>query len=265
MLAPTIAPTTNGTRTAPAQTLRIGISGITGRMGQAVVAAATTDPTVHVTSGISRTPEVALLGGVRLVSTVPALASLVDVIIDFSRPAVTVAVAQQAAAAGIPLVTGTTGLDEAQMAALRECATRIPVYYARNMSTGVNALLEVLARLAVRLDGYDIEIVETHHRHKVDAPSGTALALAEAITGGSETPFIHGREGHAPRQPGEIGLHSVRAGGNAGEHTVLFADEHEEIRITHRANDRRAFAAGALRAARQIAGRAPGWYTPETL
>lgn len=264
MLAPTIETTTNGTRTAPAQALRIGISGITGRMGQAVVAAAATDPTVHVTSGISRTPEVALLGGVRLVSSVAALAGLVDVIIDFSRPAVTVAVAQEAAAAGIPLVTGTTGLDETQMAALRECATRIPVYYARNMSTGVNALLETLARLAARLDGYDIEIVETHHRHKADAPSGTALALAEAITGGQETAFVHGREGHAPRQPGEIGLHSVRAGGNAGEHTVLFADEHEEIRITHRANDRRAFAAGALRAARMIAGRAPGWYTPET-
>src|SRR5690348_5510843 len=136
MLAPTIETTTNGTRSAPAQTLRIGISGITGRMGQAVVAAAATDPTVHVTSGISRTPEVALLGGVRLVSSVAALAGLVDVIIDFSRPAVTVTVARQAAAAGIPLVTGTTGLDEAQMAALRECAERIPVYYARNMSTG---------------------------------------------------------------------------------------------------------------------------------
>jgi 4-hydroxy-tetrahydrodipicolinate reductase len=265
MLAPIVEPTTNGTHAAPVQALRIGIAGITGRMGQAVVAAAATDPAVQITSGISRTPEVALLGGVRLVASVPALAGLVDVLIDFSRPQVTVAIARQAADAGIPLVIGTTGLDDQQMATLRECATRIPIYYARNMSTGVNALLEIVARLAARLDGYDVEIVETHHRHKVDAPSGTALALAEAITGGEATSLVHGREGHAPRQPGEIGLHSVRAGGNAGEHTVLFANDHEEIRITHRANDRRAFAAGALRAARLLMNREPGWYTPETL
>lgn len=264
MLAPTITTSNDGRSTAPAQPLRIGICGVTGRMGQAVVAAATTDPTVRVTGGISRTPEETMLGGVRLVSSVAALADLVDVLIDFSRPEMTVTVARQAAETGIPLVTGTTALDETQVATLRECATRIPIYYARNMSTGVNALLEIVARLAARLDGYDVEIIETHHRHKADAPSGTALALAEAIAGGN-APLVAGRQGHAPRQPGEIGLHSVRAGGNAGEHTVLFANEHEEIRITHRANDRRAFAAGALRAARQIVDREPGWYTPETL
>jgi 4-hydroxy-tetrahydrodipicolinate reductase len=162
---------------------------------------------------------------------------------------------------------GTTGLDASQVAALRAAADTIPVWYARNMSTGVSFLQRILPEVARAFAGYDIEVIEAHHRHKVDAPSGTALMLAEAILAGlgerGAHPFVHGREGHAPRQPGEIGVHAIRGGGNSGEHTVIFASDEEEVRISHRAYSRSAFAAGAIRAARAIHSQPPGWYGPE--
>nr|MBA3275442.1 4-hydroxy-tetrahydrodipicolinate reductase [Chloroflexia bacterium] len=190
-----------------------------------------------------------------------------DVLIDFSTPASSVAAASAAAGAGRPIVIGTTGLDADQMALLRDASERTPVWYARNMSTGVSLLQRLLPEIARALAGYDIEVIEAHHRHKADAPSGTALMLAEAILAGlpdnGEHPFVHGREGQAPRQPGEIGIHAVRGGGNSGEHTVLFASDEEEIQISHRAYSRHAFAAGAIRAARAIHGQPPDWYGPE--
>jgi len=129
---------------------------------------------------------------------------------------------------------------------------------------GISALLAALPALVRSLQGYDIEIVEQHHRHKTDAPSGTALALAEAIAGALGADLSarasYGRHGHAPRRPGEIGIHAVRAGGNAGEHVVIIADEGEEIRVSHRAYSRRTFALGALRAAAWLRQQPPGWY-----
>jgi 4-hydroxy-tetrahydrodipicolinate reductase len=133
------------------------------------------------------------------------------------------------------------------------------------MSLGIATIAAVLPILVRALEGYDVEIVETHHRHKADAPSGTALVLAEAIASALDADLgsraVYGREGVAPRQAGEIGIHAVRAGGNAGEHTVLLANEGEEIRITHRALSRRTFALGALRAAEFVVARPPGLYT----
>jgi 4-hydroxy-tetrahydrodipicolinate reductase len=164
----------------------------------------------------------------------------------------------------VPLVSGTTGLTGEQMAELELSAAHIPVFHARNMSVGVSAVTAVLPALVQALDGYDIEIVEAHHRHKVDAPSGTALVLAEAIAAALARPLVelasYGRQGHAPRAADEIGIHAVRAGGNAGEHTIIFADDGEEIRLSHRAFSRRTFALGALRAARFIVGQPPGRY-----
>jgi 4-hydroxy-tetrahydrodipicolinate reductase len=133
------------------------------------------------------------------------------------------------------------------------------------MSIGVNALLELLPLLAKALPGYDVEITEAHHKHKRDAPSGTALALGEAVASALGVNLAdkanHGREGIEPREPGEIGFHAIRAGGNAGEHWVLFADEGEQIQVVHRAYSRRTFALGALRAAKWLASRPPGFYT----
>lgn len=236
--------------------IRLGLIGITGRMGREIADLAAADPTMAVAGGVGREDAAGL----------PALARNCDVLIDFSTPASSAAAASAAVEAGRPIVVGTTGLDIGQLASLRAAAERVPVWYARNMSTGVSLLQRLLPEIARTLDGYDIELIEAHHRHKVDAPSGTALMLAEAILAGlgdGEHPVVHGREGVSPRLPGEIGIHAVRGGGNSGEHTVLFASDEEEIRISHRACSRRAFAAGAIRAARAIHGQPPGWYGPD--
>ena len=235
--------------------LRIGLVGAGGRMGRELTALIRADPGLALAGGIGREGA----------GELPALLAACDVAIDFSGPALTVATAQAAANEGCPLVCGTTGLEADQMAALRAASTRVPVWYARNMSTGVSLLQQVLPEIARALAGYDIEVIEAHHRHKVDAPSGTALMLAEAIQRGLEGahPHVHGREGHAPRREGEIGFHAIRGGGNPGEHTLLFASDDEEIRVSHRTFSRTAFAAGAIRAARAVHGQPPGWYGPE--
>lgn len=242
---------TGGTGTT-GRPVRIGIAGITGRLGREIVAAAADDPAVEIAGGVSQTDG----------SLEPLLQS-VDVLIDVTRPDATVVFAERCAATGIPFITGTTGLDADQSARLARAAERIPVFAARNLSVGIAALTRILPDLVAALDGFDIEIVETHHRHKVDAPSGTALALLEAIAAAQGEPgerVVHGRSGHAPRQSGEVGIHAVRAGGNPGEHAVILADAGEEIRISHRAFSRRPYALGALRSARWLVGRPPGLY-----
>ncbi len=172
---------------------------------------------------------------------------------------------EQAAAQGIPLVVASTGWGAAGEAAIERAAVRVPVLVAANLARGV-AILGRLAAEAARLCGAqaDIEIIETHHRHKRDAPSGTALRLAETIARacGEERPVGCGRS--AARRPGEIGVHAVRAGDVVGEHTVVFAFGSQRLELVHRVHDRAVFAAGALRAARFVAacGR-PGRYGPE--
>jgi 4-hydroxy-tetrahydrodipicolinate reductase len=198
-----------------------------------------------------------------------ALLAGTDAVIDFSTPAGTTAAAAACVEAGIPFISGTTGLSAADLDVLQEATRRIPVFYARNMSLGIATLLSLLPAIAATLEGFDIEIVETHHRHKADAPSGTALALAEAVAGGLDKPLnqlaTYGRQGIAPRRAGEIGIHAVRAGGNPGEHQVIFASEGEEVRLSHRSFSRRAYALGALRAARFVVGRDPGFYSLDDL
>ncbi len=255
-----------------AHALRLGIVGISGRMGGEIVASARRDPSVQVIGGTVRPGSSGAPAGVpEDIAIHTALADLlpvIDVVIDFSTPASSVDTARRAAEAGVPAVIGTTGLSDDQMVVLRAASGRIPVLYARNMSTGIGAILRVLPEIARALEGYDIELIEAHHRHKVDAPSGTALALAEAILAGladgDSHPLVHGRVGRSPRQPGEIGIHAVRGGGNAGEHEVILASDEEEIRISHRAYNRQAFAAGAIRAARQIVTLPPGWHGPDS-
>jgi 4-hydroxy-tetrahydrodipicolinate reductase len=182
------------------------------------------------------------------------------VLIEFTTPEATV----EHLSYGLPHVIGTTGLSEEQLAEVEEAAQNAPIVLAPNMSVGVNLLREVVRDLAAKLEGYDIEVVEAHHRHKKDAPSGTALFLARAAAEGRERSLeevaVHGREGYAPREPGEIGIHALRGGAVVGEHRLVFYADGEEVEVVHRALSRRTFADGALRAARFAAGAGPGLY-----
>jgi 4-hydroxy-tetrahydrodipicolinate reductase len=187
-----------------------------------------------------------------------------DVVIDFSSPAATRALAEVAAAAGIAIVSGTTGLGDDARAALDTASKKVPVAWEPNMSIGVHVLGELVKRAIAMMGGdFDIEIVEAHHKLKVDAPSGTALRLAEiAKNARSGARLVHGREGKpGARTPSEIGVHAVRGGDVVGDHSVHLLGVGERIELTHRASSRDLFASGALRVARWIAGKPAGRYT----
>lgn len=203
--------------------------------------------------------------GVRIVADARA-AARADVLIDFSVHTAAAGNAELAAAAGKALVLGTTGLSGAESDRVRAAARRVPVVWAPSMSLAVNLLFAMTRRAAALLGPeYDIEILETHHRHKKDAPSGTALRLAElaAAGRGRTLPEVacYGREGQVGERPaGQIGIHAVRAGDAVGEHTVLFAAEGERLELSCRASSRDSYAMGALRAARWAHGRPAGLY-----
>ena len=186
-------------------------------------------------------------------------------VVDFSYHAGVPGFVEKAAAAGIPYVIGTTGLTEAEQARVNAAATRIPVVQSGNYSLGVNLLLELVQKAASVLGpDYDVEIAEMHHRHKKDAPSGTALMLAKAAAAGRGVAddFVYGRRGDVGERPiGEIAIHALRGGSVVGDHTVMFAGELERVELVHKAQDRAAFAAGALKALVWAKGRAPGIYT----
>jgi 4-hydroxy-tetrahydrodipicolinate reductase len=190
------------------------------------------------------------------------------VIIIFSSPENTLEILRSAPSHGMAIVSGTTGMGEVGEEALREAAKHVPVVAAANYSVGVNLLLE-LVETAARVLGsanYDAEIVEAHHKHKKDAPSGTALMLAKALAKGREVALsdvaVYGREGlPGPRPAGEIGIHAVRGGSVVGDHWVNFFGEGERIEIHHHAESRQTFAEGAVRAAAWVSGKAPGLYT----
>jgi 4-hydroxy-tetrahydrodipicolinate reductase len=185
----------------------------------------------------------------------------VEVLIEFTTPEATV----EHLSYGKPHVIGTTGLSGEQHARLEEAAKTVPIVLAPNMSVGVNLLREVIRDLSRKLAGYDIEVVEAHHRHKKDAPSGTALLLARAAAEGRgqnlDEVATYGREGVAPRREGEIGIHALRGGAVVGEHRLIFYSEGEEVEVTHRALSRRTFADGAMRAAGFAATVEPDLYS----
>lgn len=187
-------------------------------------------------------------------------------VIDFSFHTAVPALVAKAAEAGIPYVIGTTGITEDEQSAVNAAAKRIPVVQSGNYSLGVNLMLALVEKAAATLGKeYDIEITEMHHRHKKDAPSGTALMLAKSAAKGrgrDAGAFIYGREGETGERPvGEIAIHALRGGSVVGDHTVMFAGELERVEIIHKAQDRAAFAAGALKALAWAKGRAPGIYT----
>ena len=259
--------------------VRILLLGAGGRMGQAIARIAAAAPGAFRIVGAVDRPGSPLLGldvaaaagtpiGVPICADLEAaLAAGADVAGDFTAPAANAAAAPKMAAARIPWVVGTTGLDEAQKAAVAAAAQSVPVVLAANMSLGVNllfALVEQAAR-ALAARGYDCEIVERHHRRKKDSPSGTALFLGEAAAKGFGWSLadvaVDGRSGLVGERPEkQIGFHAVRGGDVVGDHSVLFAADGECLELAHRATSRDTFAHGALRAAAWLPGRPPALY-----
>jgi 4-hydroxy-tetrahydrodipicolinate reductase len=189
-----------------------------------------------------------------------------SVAVDVSIPAASVGFARIAAEGGVPTVVATTGLSADQRETIATHAEQAAILIAPNLSLGINLIVQLLPSIVKALGSdYDVEIVEAHHRHKKDAPSGTAIRLAEAIAAAVDRPLDelerNGRHGIMPRVPGEIGIHALRLGGLSGEHSVYFANEGEVIEIYHRALSRETFARGAVRAARFLAGKPPGLYS----
>ena len=253
--------------------IRVVLVGAAGRMGRAVEAAAAgaADLAVHARVDLrANFPAGEGVGKAAAIwsDDVHAVTGKGDVIVDFSGPAGARAAAAAAAHRGAALVTGSTGLAAEDEAALRDAAKRVPLLRASNFSLGIAALrVAVRAALAVIPSSWDVEIVERHHRLKKDSPSGTALTLAGDVREARGLPagaLRHGREGMVGARPGaEVGMHSVRGGTWVGDHQLLLAGEGEWLEFRHVAQDRAAFAHGALAAVRFVATAAPGWYTLE--
>lgn len=258
--------------------LRILVVGA-GRMGRAFLDAAAPEPDIAIVAAVVKPGDPAIGRPLR-VETAAGSADLrvvddgapyleaADVVVEFAEPQATARYARAAADAGRPFVSGTTGLDAGARAALDAAAGRVAVFHAPNMSVGVAVLADLVKQAVARLgESFDVEIVERHHRGKADAPSGTAIHLAEAARSArAGAALVHGRQGRTgPRPPGEIGVHAVRAGEIVGEHAVLLAGAGEFLELSHAAISRTCFARGALRAARFVAAARPGLYGMEDL
>ncbi|HYC37497.1 MAG TPA: 4-hydroxy-tetrahydrodipicolinate reductase [Usitatibacter sp.] len=244
--------------------VRVAIAGAGGRMGRALLEAAGATEGISLAAALDVTP--GAWNGIAIATDVAAALRGADVLVDFTRPAGTLAHARACREAGRAMVIGTTGMEPAQVEEIRAAATRIPIVMAPNMSIGVNVSLK-LVELASRALGpeYDIEVFEIHHNRKVDAPSGTALKLGEvaaAARGGSlERDGVFARHGvTGERRTGSVGFAAARAGDIVGDHTVFFAGPGERVEVTHRSSSRATYAQGALRAARWLAGKPAGLY-----
>lgn len=249
--------------------IRVAVNGAAGRMGRTLIEAIGESEELALTAAFEH-PDSDAVGsetdGVRIGADVAAGVADFDVLIDFTEPGATLEALGPCEAHGRGLVIGTTGFDAAGLDRIRAAANRVPVLMAPNMSVGVNVTFQLIEMAARALgDDVDVEVYEAHHRHKIDAPSGTAVRMGEILadTLGRElsTDAVYGRVGiTGARDARTIGFHSVRGGDIVGEHTVVFAGAGERIEITHRAQSRMNFAMGALRAVRFVAGRERGLY-----
>ncbi|MFB6080974.1 MAG: 4-hydroxy-tetrahydrodipicolinate reductase [Haloferacaceae archaeon] len=243
---------------------RLAVTGAGGHMGGEVLAAAAARDDVEVVVAVDR-PGVDAPGGVAVEDEADLPALLADrgpdALVDFTVPEATRRYVDACADAGVAAVIGTTGLDD-DRERIAAASDRVPVLVASNFSRGVAALRRAVREAVAALPGYDVEVTETHHNRKRDAPSGTAYTLLDDVdeARGTDARRVHGREGDQPREAGEVGIHAIRAGDVTGEHEVLLADNHELLRLSHRAESRGVFAAGALDAAAWIDGRPPGRY-----
>lgn len=257
--------------------IRIAVMGAAGRMGRELVRAITAAQGCRVAGGIEAAGSKAIgqdlgqlagLGdlGVKVTDDPLELIARVDAILDFTVPAATVEFAGLAANARIVHVIGTTGFAAEHEAAIKAAARHATIVKSGNMSLGVNLLVALTRKVAEALDAdFDIEVVEMHHRHKVDAPSGTALMLGEAAAAGRKIGLkqhsVRSRDGHTgARRRGDIGFATLRGGNVVGEHTVIFAADGERIELSHRATDRSIFARGAVKAALWGHGKGPGLF-----
>jgi 4-hydroxy-tetrahydrodipicolinate reductase len=240
--------------------MKLTVIGATGRTGSEIVAEASGrgHDVVGVATASDSIEDVRVYPNERL----PELLEDADAVVDFTVPGASREYADAVAAAGVPYVVGTTGFDESGMETLREASESTAVLKAANFARGVQALLRVIEAGVETLPGYDIELTETHHNGKVDAPSGTANTILDAVDDarGERLDRTHGREGDAPRAASEVGVHVRRAGTVRGEHELLLAGNDEVVTLSHRAESRRVYAAGAVDAAEWIVGMEPGWY-----
>lgn len=260
-----------------AEEIRIGIAGAGGRMGRMLIKGAGETQGCRVVAGSCLPGEpvagqdLGIFAGVQPINIQPsedpeALFQASDVVLDFTAPAATLAHAKIAARQNKALMIGTTGLSAAERAEVAASAGETAILIASNTSQGVTLLLSLVERVAAALDeSYDIEVLEMHHRMKVDAPSGTALSLGHAAAAGRGKPleelWVKSRDGHTgARETGSIGFATLRGGDVTGEHSVIFAGPGERVEITHKAHSREVFAHGAIRAALWLAGREPGLY-----
>jgi 4-hydroxy-tetrahydrodipicolinate reductase len=245
--------------------VKVAIAGAGGRMGRTLAQAVLADRELVLAGAFDVAGSPAIgerLGNVQVVPDAAGAIAAADVVIDFTRPQGTLAHLAHARA----MVIGTTGFSPEQMARLAQAAKRMPIVMAANFAVGVNALYK-LAETAAQIlgEGYDVEIIEAHHRHKVDAPSGTALQLGEVLAKALNRKLSevakHGREGDTGERPrSQIGFHAIRGGDIVGEHTVMFAGLGERVEVTVRSQSRMTYALGALRAAKFLKGRAAGLY-----
>ncbi|RLN01455.1 4-hydroxy-tetrahydrodipicolinate reductase [Haloarcula sp. Atlit-7R] len=239
---------------------RVAVNGVTGQMGGAVIEAAT-DSEVVVGFATSETDAVESVPVVDPADAATALREYdVDVVVDFAVPEGALTVAEACAETGVPMVVGTTGFDEDGLARLQDASEVIPLLKATNFSQGIQVLQRLVSEAVDTLEDYDLELMETHHNRKVDAPSGTATSILDVIQEERDVEPVYGREGHAPREADEIGVFARRAGDIRGEHELVLAGNDEVLSLSHRAEDRGVFAAGALDAAAWLVGRDAGWY-----
>lgn len=255
--------------------IKIAVIGAAGRMGGAIIRAISADDSVVLSCALeyAESPtigkdagNVANIGALEVPIVASPKGQAFDIMIDFSTPASTLLNIEHCHSEGRAIIIGTTGMNDAVMAKMRQAAQQIPVMFSANYSVGVNVTAKLLKMAAAVIgDDTDIEIIEAHHKHKVDAPSGTALLLGNAIADemgknlSQDGVFV--REGIiGERKQGSIGFSTIRGGDIAGEHTVMFIGESERIEITHRATDRKIFANGAIRAAKWLSGRPAGLY-----
>ena len=257
--------------------INVGVIGAGGRMGRMLIEAVQDNPQTTLTAAIERqgsslvgadAGEVAAVGrlNVQIVDDLQSVINDIDVLIDFSLPDATEQNMQVCAANNVAMVIGTTGFNEQQEKVLAKASEQVAIVYAGNYSTGVNLSLKLLG-MAAKAFGTDadVEVIEAHHKHKIDAPSGTAYMMAEAVAEARgqnlKDVVVYGREGQTgAREAGSIGIHAIRGGEIIGDHTVMFIADGEVVEITHRARARMAFAAGAVRAATWIVKQSAGQY-----
>ena len=262
---------------AKEQTINVAVIGAGGRMGRMLIEAVQNNPQTMLKAAIERqgsslvgadAGEVAAVGclDVQIVDDLQAVISDIDVLIDFSLPDATEKNMQICAEHGVAMVIGTTGFNEQQEQVLAKASEQIAIVYAGNYSTGVNLSLKLLGMAAKAFgNDADVEVIEAHHKHKIDAPSGTAYMMAEAVAEARgqnlKDVAVYGREGQTgEREAGTIGIHAIRGGEIIGDHTVMFIADGEVVEITHRARARMTFAAGAVRAATWIIKQEVGQY-----